>query len=88
MRRKGTGSNPTDRAKLGWKWSIASEAAGIPIGWAINGANRHDIRLLGPSLATVTARSLDLDIETLHRRAIAVRSAASARWEVIWASMA
>ena len=28
---EGTGKNPTDRAKLGWKWSIASEAAGIPI---------------------------------------------------------
>ena len=63
---EGTGKNPTDRAKLGWKWSIASEAAGIPIGWAIDGANRHDIRLLAPTLDTVTARGLDLDIETLH----------------------
>lgn len=63
---EGTGPNPTDRAKLGWKWSIASESAGIPIGWAIDGANRHDIKLLGPTLDTVTARGLDLDIETLH----------------------
>ena len=63
---EGTGKNPTDRAKLGWKWSIASEAAGIPIGWAIDSANRHDIRLLAPTLDTVTARGLDLDIETLH----------------------
>ena len=63
---EGTGPNPTDRAKKGWKWSIASEAAGIPIGWAIDGANRNDIRLLGPTLDTVTARGLDLDIETLH----------------------
>lgn len=23
---EGTGPNPTDRAKLGWKWSVASEA--------------------------------------------------------------
>ena len=63
---EGTGPNPTDRAKKGWKWSIASEAAGIPIGWAIDGANRHDIPLLGPTLDTVTTRGLDLDIETLH----------------------
>jgi transposase len=63
---EGTGPNPTDRAKKGWKWSIASEAAGIPIGWAIDGANRHDIRLLGPTLDTVSARGLDLDIDTLH----------------------
>jgi len=34
--------------------------------WAIDGANRHDIRLLAPTLDTVTARELDLDIETLH----------------------
>ena len=63
---QGTGPNPTDRAKKGWKWSIASEAAGIPIGWALDSANRHDIRLLAPTLDAVTARGLDLDIETLH----------------------
>jgi transposase len=66
VRRGGHRTQPTDRAKKGWKWSIASEAAGIPIGWAIDGANRHDIRLLGPTLDTVTIRGLDLDIETLH----------------------
>lgn len=63
---EGTGKNPTDRGKLGWKWSIASERDGLPVGWAIDGANRHDIRLLGPTLDAVTARGLDLDIETLH----------------------
>ena len=39
---EGTGKNPTDRAKLGWKWSILTDAQGIPIGWTIDGANRHD----------------------------------------------
>jgi hypothetical protein len=39
---EGTGPNPTDRAKLGWKWSVASERHGIPVGWAIDGANRND----------------------------------------------
>jgi len=63
---EGTGNNPTDRAKLGWKWSIASEAAGIPIGWPIDSANRHDLPLLAPTPDTVTARGLDLDIDTLH----------------------
>jgi hypothetical protein len=61
---QGTGPNPTDRAKKGWKWSLASEAAGIPIGWAIEGANRHDLRLFGPTLDAVAARGLDLDIGT------------------------
>ena len=27
---QGTGKNPTDRAKLGWKWSIMTEKFGIP----------------------------------------------------------
>jgi hypothetical protein len=27
---EGTGPNPTDRAKLGWKWSVASDRHGIP----------------------------------------------------------
>ena len=34
---EGTGKNPTDRAKLGWKWSILTDRNGIPIGWAIDG---------------------------------------------------
>ena len=63
---EGTGPNPTDRGKLGWKWSIASDHGGIPVGWAIDGANRHDIPLLAPTLDTVTTRGLDLDIDTLH----------------------
>lgn len=63
---QGTGPNPTDRGKLGWKWSIASERDGVPIGWATDGANRHDIPLLGPTLDAVTGRGLDLDIQTLH----------------------
>jgi putative transposase len=44
---EGTGPNPTDRAKLGWKWSVASERHGIPLDWAIDGAHRNDVRLLG-----------------------------------------
>ena len=30
----GTGKSPVDRGKLGWKWSIATERRGIPVGWA------------------------------------------------------
>lgn len=63
---EGTGKNPTDRGKLGWKWSIATDAAGIVIGWELDGANRHDIKLLDPTLAAVEARGLVVDIETLH----------------------
>jgi transposase len=63
---EGTGPNPTDRAKLGWKWSVACERHGIPIGWAIDGANRNDVRLLIPTLDAVADHGLLADIETLH----------------------
>jgi hypothetical protein len=36
------GPHPSDGAKLGWKWSVATERHGIRLGWAIDGANRHD----------------------------------------------
>jgi len=63
---EGTGPNPTDRAKLGWKWSAAAERHGIPVGWAIDGANRNDVAMLEPTLADVEANGLLVDIETLH----------------------
>jgi len=63
---QGTGPNPTDRGKLGWKWSVASDRHGIPIGWAIDGANRNDVRLLEPTIQAVDAAGLLGDIETLH----------------------
>jgi transposase len=63
---QGTGPNPTDRAKLGWKWSVAAEGHGIPIGWAIDGANRNDVRMLEPTLDAVAAAGLLADIGTLH----------------------
>ena len=63
---EGTGPNPTDRAKLGWKWSVASERHGIPIGWAIDGANRNDVRMLVPTLEAVAATGLLADVDTMH----------------------
>lgn len=63
---EGTGPNPTDRGKLGWKWSVASERHGIPVGWAIDGANRNDVTLLEPTLEAVVANGLLVDVETLH----------------------
>jgi transposase len=62
---EGTGPNPTDRGKLGWKWSVASERSGVPIGWAIDGANRNDVRMLDPTLDDIAAAGLLVDIDTL-----------------------
>ena len=63
---EGTGPNPTDRAKSGWKWSVAVERHGIPIGCAIDGANRHDVRMLAPTLDAVAVRGPLIDVDTLH----------------------
>lgn len=62
---EGTGKSPVDRAKLGWKWSLAVDAAGIPIGWAIDGANRNDIKMLEPTLDAIVEIGLLEDIDTL-----------------------
>lgn len=62
---EGTGKSPVDRGKLGWKWSVASDRAGIPIGVAIDGANRNDVRLLEPTLDAIEANGLFGDIGTL-----------------------
>jgi transposase len=62
---EGTGPNPTDRGKTGWKWSIATDTNGVPIGWVTEGANRNDSILLAPTLDDVKARGLLADIETL-----------------------
>jgi transposase len=37
-----TGRNPTDRGKMGTKRSLPTEANGVPVGLAVEGANRHD----------------------------------------------
>ena len=62
---EGTGPNPTDRAKLGWKWSIVTDRAGIPFGWAIDGANRNDSIMLAPSLDAAAGRGLLAEIDTI-----------------------
>jgi transposase len=62
---EGTGKNPTDRGKLGWKWSILTDLNGIPIGVAIDGANRNDSVMLAPTLDDAAKRGLLEDIETL-----------------------
>jgi hypothetical protein len=63
---EGTGPNPTARAKIGWKWSVATDLRGAPIGWVIDAANRNDSILLESTLQAVADRGLLLDIETLH----------------------
>ena len=63
---EGTGKSPVDRGKIGWKWSVAADGAGIPVGFAIDGANRHDIKMLGPTIDSICQQYVVADITTLH----------------------
>jgi transposase len=63
---EGTGPNPVDRGKRGWKWSIATDRNGIPIGWEIAAANRNDCVLLEPTLDAVDGHGLISEIGTFH----------------------
>lgn len=61
-----TGKSPVDRRKLGWKWSVAGDAAGTPVGWAATGANRNGNTLFGPIMDRIAERELPHDIDTVH----------------------
>jgi putative transposase len=62
---KKSGANPTDRAKGGAKRSLLTEAAGIPIGLQVAGANRHDMKLVEDTLASVPQSIEDKRLEHL-----------------------
>jgi transposase len=62
----GTGPNRCDRAKLGYKWSLATEANGIPVGWVVDAANVHDQRLVDDTVDAVDARGYEIEIEQAH----------------------
>ncbi len=63
---EGTGPSPVDRGKLGHKWSIGVDRHGVPIGWALDGANRNDVKLLDPTLDAIEAHGLLEDVDTIH----------------------
>lgn len=48
-----TGPNPTDRGKDGVKRSLLTEGHGVPIGVAIDGANRHDMKLVRATIESL-----------------------------------
>ncbi len=46
-----TGPNPTDRGKGGVKRSVLTEAHGVPLAVVVDGANRHDMKLVEATLS-------------------------------------
>lgn len=47
---KSTGANPTDRGKCGTKRSLLVDGNGIPLAIVLDGANRHDMKLVERTL--------------------------------------
>ena len=50
-----TGPNPTDRGKRGVKRSLLTEAQGVPVSLAVDGANRHDMKLVRVTVDSLPA---------------------------------
>jgi putative transposase len=48
-----TGKNPTDRGKRGVKRSVLTEGNGMPVGIALEGANRHDKKMVEATLESI-----------------------------------
>jgi len=51
-----TGSNPTDRSKLGTKRHILTDKNGIPLSVVISSANSHDIKLVTDVMDNVVVK--------------------------------
>jgi putative transposase len=47
------GPNPTDRAKMGVKRSVLTDAAGVPLGLAVAGANRVDFKMARETILNI-----------------------------------
>ncbi|GHO73881.1 hypothetical protein KSD_16520 [Ktedonobacter sp. SOSP1-85] len=52
-RRRENRPHPTYRGKSGAKRSLLTEGHGVPIGLAIEGANRHDMKLVQPTIESI-----------------------------------
>jgi transposase len=51
-----TGPNPTDRAKQGVKRSLLTEGSGVPVGLAIDCANRHDCKMTKETIKSIPVK--------------------------------
>ena len=58
MGKKG-GKNPTDRGKSGTKRSVLTDGRGVPLGLAVDGANRHDFKLTRETIESIAVERPD-----------------------------
>ncbi len=63
---QGTGFNPKHPGKQGWKFVVAVDAAGVPMSFAIDGANRQDYPMMFTVLDELHIRDKTRLVGTLH----------------------
>jgi putative transposase len=47
------GKNPTDRGKVGTKRSVLTDGGGVPLGLAVEGANRNDFKMARATIESI-----------------------------------
>jgi putative transposase len=50
------GKHPTDRVKIGAKRSLLTEGGGVPIGLAVEGANRNDFKMVRETIESIPVK--------------------------------
>ena len=53
------GRNPTDRGKIGTKRSVLTDGRGVPLGLAVDGANRNDFKMARETIASIAVERPD-----------------------------
>jgi putative transposase len=53
---KKVGKNPTDRGTIGAKRSVLTEGGGVPIGLAVEGANRNDFKMVRETIESMPVK--------------------------------
>ena len=53
------GKNPTDRGKIGTQRRVLTDGSGVPIGLAVDGANRHDLKLTRETIERIAIERPD-----------------------------
>jgi putative transposase len=56
---KKVGKNPTDRGKIGTKRSVLTDGRGVPLGLAVDGANRNDCKLTRETIESMAVERPD-----------------------------
>jgi putative transposase len=47
------GKHPTDRGKIGTTRSVLTDGGGVPLGLAVEGANRHDFKMVEETISSI-----------------------------------